>query len=79
MHAAASRMAALSPGAKFVTEDIWVKAHRKPAEQDNDWDAYTASGNEYADLEAVAAQSRLELAGAGAWARIASMQTKMKA
>ena len=56
MHAAASRLAGLSPSAALVCEDLWVKAHRKPEAETNDWDKFTAIGNGYADTEAVAAQ-----------------------
>ena len=42
LHAAASKVAFLSPGAAHVVEDVWVKAHRDRGTQSDAWDRYTA-------------------------------------
>ena len=62
LHAAASKVAFLSPGAAHVVEDVWVKAHRDPATQTDD-----AIGNKHADAAAVAAQARLGHEGTDEW------------
>ena len=59
LHAAASKVAFLSPGAAYIVEDVWVKAHRELATKSDVWDCYIAIGNNNADAAAVAAQARL--------------------
>ena len=78
MHAAASRVAADAAGADHVLDDTWVRAHRKPEDEHNAWDRYTAIGNGLADAEAVEAQTRLEHASTLDWQRVEAMQAKMR-
>ena len=77
MHAAASRVAGLSSSAKHVCEDLWIKAHRKPEEQINSWDKFTAIGNGFVDTEAVAAQERMGYTGTAAWKACEVKRDKM--
>ena len=67
MHAAASRVAGLSKGAAHVSEDVWVKAHREPETETNEWDRFTAIGNGLADTAAVDTQTRLGYTGTADW------------
>ena len=78
MHAAASRMAACSTSAGHVLEDVWVRAHRKPESEADPWDRYTAIGNDFADTEAVAAQTRLEHDGTPQWKAVAAAKARAR-
>ena len=78
MHAAANRLAGLSPSAALVCEDLWLKAHRKPETETNDWDRFTAIGNGHADTEAVAAQGRLGYTNTPGWRTCDAKQKKMQ-
>ena len=79
MHAAASRMAACSPGAEHVLEDFWARAHRKPGNETDPWDRYTAIGNAFEDAEAVAAQTRLEHEGTPQWRAVGAAKDRARA
>ena len=77
LHAAASKVAFLSPGGAHVMEDVWVKAHRDPATQSDAWDRYIAIGNNHADAAAVAAQARLGNEGTDEWRALEGARQKM--
>ena len=77
MHAAANRLAGTTPSAKWVQDDLWVKAHRKPELETNPMDAFTAVCNNLADAAAVGAQGRLDPNGPDRWADIDRDRNKL--
>ena len=78
MHAAASRLAAATPSAEHILEDLWVRAHRKPENEADPWEKFTAIGNGHADAAAVEAQTRLGHVDTAEWKAVAAEQAKMR-